>query len=78
MTEVDFPVCRRCGHPVRRNRANYETFEQMHWLCFHLEFEHAAIGPGSDGDPDVSCRDPHCPARAFDPFPVPSWASELE
>jgi hypothetical protein len=25
----------------------------MHWLCFHLEFEH-------DGDPDVACADPSC------------------
>lgn len=26
----------------------------MHWLCFHLEFEHR-------GDPDGSCTDPSCP-----------------
>jgi hypothetical protein len=26
----------------------------MHWLCFHLEFEH-------DGDPDVACEDISCP-----------------
>lgn len=25
-------------------------FEGMHWLCFHLEFEH-------DTDPDVACGD---------------------
>ena len=25
----------------------------MHWLCFHLEFEHP-------GDPDVACSDPSC------------------
>ena len=29
-------------------------FEGMHWLCFHLEFEH-------DGDPDVACSCPSCP-----------------
>ncbi|HET7233218.1 MAG TPA: hypothetical protein VFJ16_24620 [Longimicrobium sp.] len=28
-------------------------FERMHWLCFHLEFEH-------HGDPDVACGDPSC------------------
>ena len=32
----------------------YEVFERMHWLCFHLEFEHA-------GDPDAPCGDPSCP-----------------
>jgi hypothetical protein len=26
----------------------------MHWLCFHLEFEHI-------GDADVACGDPSCP-----------------
>jgi hypothetical protein len=51
---------------VERNRSNYETFEKMHWLCFHLEFEH-------DGDPDIACADPSCPARAFDPEPPPNW-----
>jgi hypothetical protein len=32
----------------------YDVFEQMHWLCFHLDFEHQA-------DPDEPCRDPSCP-----------------
>ena len=32
----------------------YEVFERMHWLCFHLEFEH-------NGDPDAPCHDPSCP-----------------
>jgi hypothetical protein len=31
------------------------TLEQMHSLCFHLEFEH-------HGDPDESCWDPSCHA----------------
>ena len=31
-----------------------DVFEGMHWLCFHLEYEHAA-------DPDVPCEDPSCP-----------------
>jgi hypothetical protein len=32
------------------NRDLYETFEKMHWLCFHLEYEHNA-------DPDEACGD---------------------
>jgi hypothetical protein len=32
----------------------YEVFERMHWLCFHIMFEH-------DGDPDEPCEDPSCP-----------------
>jgi len=24
---------RQVGRPVRRNQANYETFERMHWAC---------------------------------------------
>jgi len=31
-----------------------ELFEGMHWLCFHLEYEHEA-------DPDEACGDPSCP-----------------
>jgi len=63
------PACVRCGRPVRRNQANYETFERMHWACFHYEFEHN----GGAGDPDEACRDPQCPARAFDDQPPPLW-----
>lgn len=62
-------TCVRCGRPVRRNRSNYETFEKMHWACFHYEFEHF----GGEGDPDEACGDPTCPARAFDPSPPPDW-----
>jgi hypothetical protein len=35
--ESQLPVCVRCGRPVRRNLPNYQTFEQMHWACFHYE-----------------------------------------
>jgi len=28
----------------------------MHWLCFHLEFEHST-------DPDEACEDASCPWR---------------
>ena len=47
-------LCKRCGQPVTANAEHYEVFEQMHWLCFHLEYEH-------EGDPDKACRDPSCP-----------------
>lgn len=48
-------LCVRCGKQVLKNRENYETFEKMHWLCFHLEFEHGGK------DPDEECEDPSCP-----------------
>jgi hypothetical protein len=63
---MDAPMCVRCGRPVVRNAPRYTVFERMHWVCFHYEFEH-------DGDPDVACMDPSCPARAFDPNPQPTW-----
>jgi hypothetical protein len=47
-------VCVRCHEPVTRFYDDYETFERMHWLCFHLEFEHS-------GDADTPCGDPSCP-----------------
>jgi hypothetical protein len=47
-------LCKRCKKPVTLNAKNYDVFERMHWLCFHLEFEH-------DGDPDKACGDPSCP-----------------
>lgn len=34
----------------------YDVFERMHYLCFHMEFEH-----GDDRDPDVDCGIPGCP-----------------
>jgi hypothetical protein len=47
-------LCKRCNQPVIVNAECYDVFEQMHWLCFHFEFEH-------DGDPDKACGDPGCP-----------------
>lgn len=47
-------ICVRCNLPVEANADSYELFERMHWLCFHLEFEH-------QGDPDRPCGDPSCP-----------------
>lgn len=47
-------LCTRCGKPVIKCYDDYELFEGMHWICFHLEFEHV-------GDPDEPCSDPSCP-----------------
>ena len=47
------PICVRCQQPVKKNASSYGIFEHMHWLCFHLEFEH-------QGDADQACGDP-CP-----------------
>ena len=54
------PLCVRCHQPVRINQSHYDVFERMHWLCFHLEYEH--MGPGfMNADPDEGCDDPSCP-----------------
>ncbi len=49
------PACKRCGQPVVVSRANYEAMESMHWLCFHLEYEHAEY------DVDAPCEQDICP-----------------
>ncbi len=51
---LDPPFCVRCHKPVKVHQREYEIFEKMHWLCFHLEFEH-------EGDPDEPCGDSSCP-----------------
>lgn len=44
-------TCRRCGRQITVNPAlSADVFEGMHWLCFHLEYEHHV-------DPDVPCDD---------------------
>jgi hypothetical protein len=48
-------MCRFCGQPVKVNEEYYDVFEGMHWLCFHLQFEHGTY------DPDEPCDDPSCP-----------------
>jgi hypothetical protein len=60
---LQLPVCVRCGRVVRVNADLYDTFERMHWVCFHYEFEHEAGEP--DLDPDQACDDPSCPMRFF-------------
>lgn len=52
-------VCRRCGRPVRENAARYETFERMHYVCFHYEFEHG------EADVDVECTAGGCPSASL-------------
>jgi hypothetical protein len=37
------------------NEREFLVFEKMHWLCFHLEFEH------TNADPDEACADMACP-----------------
>jgi len=51
----DHKICIRCGNPVRLGRDKYEFYDRMHWICYHLEFEH------SEYDPDEPCDDPACP-----------------
>lgn len=57
-------VCRRCGKPVVASAAHHDVFEQMHYVCFHYQFEH-------DGDPDVECLSGGCPSSG------PSVSSRL-
>lgn len=52
-------MCRRCGRPVRVSREHYETFERMHYVCFHYEFEH------DPADPDEECTAGGCPSGAI-------------
>jgi hypothetical protein len=73
---AELPICRRYGRAVDRNRDRYDVFEQMHWSCFHYEFEHGSMS--SSPDPDIACADPGCPARAFDTAAPPSFLDGLE
>ena len=54
MINNETKICKSCGKPVEETSEYYEIQENMHWLCFHLEFEH-------DSDPDTPCSDPSCP-----------------
>jgi hypothetical protein len=45
-------TCKRCGRQISVNPSlSKDAFEGMHWLCFHLEFEHG------DRDADLPCSD---------------------
>lgn len=54
------PPCELCGSPVVVNRERYDVFERMHWLCFHMVYEHVGA------DPDEPCEDPSCPWRRLE------------
>jgi len=51
-------LCCRCHRIVRVGAAEYDTFEQMHYVCFHYQFEHG------DFDVDESCGLAGCPSAA--------------
>lgn len=55
---IGLPVCRRCNLPVEASADSYDIFEQMHYVCFHFEFEH-------QGDPDIECAAGGCPAAGI-------------
>jgi hypothetical protein len=50
-----YKICKRCGQPIKINKDSSDVFEDMHWLCFHMEFEHGEY------DTDEACDDPSCP-----------------
>ena len=54
--------CRR-GRAVTIPADRYDVFEQMHYVCFHYEFEHDPT------DPDEECSAGGCPSAAIRPRP---------
>ena len=44
--------CKSCGSEI--DETSHETFEGMHWLCFHLAFEHTT-------EPNEPCESRLCP-----------------
>lgn len=51
--------CRRCHRRVAVSAAEYDVFEQMHYVCFHYEFEHGEF------DVDEECDAGGCPSAPF-------------
>ncbi len=49
--------CARCGGQVVAGANDYVTFENMHWVCFHYEYEHGLSGADADAD----CGQAGCP-----------------
>jgi hypothetical protein len=68
----EYPLCVRCGAPVRINRNRYDLFEKMHYLCFHLEFEHG------DYDPDEFCHVPGCHRQSTDWDPTAEYVPKSD
>jgi hypothetical protein len=60
-------TCRRCGRPVVASADRYDVFEQMHYVCFHYEYEHG------DTDPDEECPTTGCPSAPVGPA---QWSLE--
>ncbi len=60
---TEFPLCRRCQRPVILEADRFEVFEQMHYVCFHYEFEHDPY------DPDEECGAGGCPSASINPRP---------
>jgi hypothetical protein len=56
-------ICRRCNRPVTLEAERFNVFEQMHYVCFHYEFEHDPY------DPDEECAAGGCPSAAIRPRP---------
>jgi len=57
MAEQSERVCRRCWRPVVLFAEQYDTFERMHYVCFHYEFEHDADADAVyPGVPLACCR----------------------
>ena len=52
-------ICRRCGRAAKSSATNFEIFEQMHYVCFHYEFEHG------DVDVDEECNAGGCPSASI-------------
>lgn len=50
--------CRRCHRPVGVSHDQHGVFEDMHYVCFHYEFEHDPV------DPDEECGAGGCPSAA--------------
>jgi hypothetical protein len=50
----------------------FATFEQMHYVCIHYEFEHDPI------DPDEECAAGGCPFAALHPRPDRRPSERLE
>lgn len=44
-----------CSKPITVNEKISKVYEDMHWLCFHMLFEH------DNYNPDEACDDPSCP-----------------
>lgn len=63
LSEPNVPSCRRCDRPVLVSRERFDVFEQMHYVCFHYEFEHDPT------DVDEECSAGGCPSRAVNARP---------